>query len=70
MKTITYLILGVILFFLFKRLLNTGGCVGVVIGVILGSSLGVAGGGGADNGLLIFGAVGFIIGGLIGKNKN
>jgi hypothetical protein len=47
---------------------NFGSIIGGVIGVIIGSNLGIAGSGGATNGFIIFGAIGFIIGGLIFKN--
>ena len=47
---------------------NIGSLIGGIIGVIVGSSIGIAGSGGASNGWIIFGAVGFVIGGLISKN--
>jgi hypothetical protein len=47
---------------------NFGSLVGGVFGLIIGSSLGIAGSGGATSGTIIFGAIGFIIGGLIFKN--
>jgi len=48
---------------------NIGSLIGGIIGAIIGSSLGVAGGGGASNGWIIFGAIGFVIGGLIAKKS-
>jgi hypothetical protein len=47
---------------------NFGSLVGGIIGVLIGSSLGIAGGGSAVNGWIIFGAIGFVIGGLVFKN--
>jgi hypothetical protein len=47
---------------------NPGAIIGGVIGIIIGSSIGIAGGGDAVNGVVIFGAIGFFIGGLIFKN--
>ena len=49
---------------------NIGCIVGGVIGAVVGSSLGIAGSGGASNGLVVFAAIGFIVGGLIFKNIN
>lgn len=48
---------------------NIGSLLGGIIGVIIGSSLGIAGGGDAVNGFIIFGAIGFVIGGLVYKNQ-
>lgn len=49
---------------------NFGSLIGGIIGVIIGSSLGIAGDSGASNGWIIFGAIGFVIGGLIAKNQS
>lgn len=48
---------------------NFGSFIGLIIGLIIGSSLGIAGSGGASNGSIIFGAIGFVIGGLIFKRN-
>ena len=48
---------------------NIGCVIGGIIGAIIGSSLGIAGSGGASSGLIIFGAIGFFVGGLISKKK-
>lgn len=48
---------------------NIGCIVGGIIGIIIGSNLGIAGGGSASNGWIIFGAIGFFVGGLISKKK-
>tara|TARA_Y100000815_G_C13091398_1_gene405794 strand:+ start:31 stop:240 length:210 start_codon:yes stop_codon:yes gene_type:complete len=48
---------------------NIGCIIGGIIGIIIGSSLGIAGSGGASNGWIIFGAIGFFVGGLISKKK-
>lgn len=42
---------------------------GAIVGLFVGSSLGIAGGGTAVNGVFIFGGIGLIIGGLIKPNK-
>lgn len=47
---------------------NIGSLIGGIAGAIIGSSLGIAGSGGASSGTIIFGAIGFVIGGLIFKN--
>ena len=67
MKFLLYIVIGIIFFFFIRRILNWGGCLGLILGIIIGSSLGVAGGGGADNGVFIFGLIGLIIVGLIYK---
>ena len=48
---------------------NFGSLLGLIVGLIVGSSLGIAGSGGASNGSIIFGAIGFVIGGLIFKRN-
>lgn len=48
---------------------NFGSLIGLIIGLIIGSSLGIAGSGGAANGSIIFGAIGFVIGGMIFKRN-
>lgn len=59
------------LYFTYKVVgLNIGSIIGCIIGLVIGSSLGVAGGGTAVSGIAIFGAIGFIIGGLIVKKSN
>ncbi|EIJ38119.1 hypothetical protein JoomaDRAFT_1099 [Galbibacter orientalis DSM 19592] len=52
--------------FLYKRILNWVGCVGLTIGV----SLGITGGGDANNNSLIFSVIVFIIGGLMSGRCN
>lgn len=69
-KVLIYLIVGVIIFFLLKKLLNIGGCLGLIIGGFLGASIGVSGGGGAENGLYLMAGIGFVIGGLISSSIN
>ena len=60
----------IVLYFVYKIVgLNIGAIIGCIIGLIIGSSLGIAGGGDAVNGIAIFGAIGFIVGGLI-ANKS
>lgn len=49
---------------------NAGCIIGGILGAFVGSSLGIAGGGGATNGLVIFMAIGFVVGGLVFKNIN
>lgn len=50
---------------------NFGSLLGGIIGLFVGSSLGIAGSGGATSGSIIFGAIGFVMGGLIfKKNRN
>ena len=58
------------LYFVYRKVgLNYGALIGLVIGLIIGSSLGIAGGGTAIAGTPIFGALGYIIGGLMVGNK-
>lgn len=64
-RFLIYAIVAIIIFYFFKKLLNTGGIIGAVIGGILGAGTGVSGGGGASSGLLIFAGVGFVVGGFI-----
>lgn len=49
---------------------NFGSILGGIIGIFLGSSIGIAGSGGAASGVIIFGAIGFVVGGMIFKNIN
>lgn len=60
------IIIIVALYFVYKKIgLNIGSVIGGIIGLIIGSGIGIAGGGTAIAGTPIFGAIGFIIGGLI-----
>lgn len=66
----TFLIIIIIvglIWYALKVGFNIGSLIGGIIGVIIGSSIGLAGSGGASNGWIIFGAIGFFIGGLLGK---
>lgn len=66
----TLLIIAIIIGLLwFKKRIgfNFGSIIGGIIGVIIGSNLGISGNGEATNGFIIFGAIGFIVGGLIFK---
>ena len=62
------IIIGVLIVYLISGL-SLYAIIGGIIGLFLGSSLGVAGGGTAVNGIAIFGGIGFIIGGLISVRK-
>jgi len=64
--TILVIIILVALYFTYRKIgLNIGSIIGGIIGLVVGSSLGIAGGGIAVVGTPIFGALGFIIGGLL-----
>jgi len=63
----TFLIIIIIvglIWYAIKVGFNIGCLIGGIIGVIIGSSIGKAGGGSASNGWIIFGAIGFVVGGL------
>ena len=64
---IIVLVIGLI-WFIMKIGFNIGALIGVALGAIIGSNIGIAGGGNAVSGTIIFGLVGFILGGLIHKN--
>ena len=67
----TLLIIAIIIALLwFKKRIgfNFGSIIGSLIGVIIGSNLGITENGEATNGYIIFGAIGFIMGGFIFKN--
>lgn len=64
------IIILVVLYFVYKKVgLNIGSVIGGIIGLVIGSSIGVAAGGTAIAGTPIFGAIGFIIGGLMAKKN-
>lgn len=63
------IIIGGLIWYAIKVGFNIGSLIGGIIGVVIGSSLGIAGDGGASNGWIIFGAIGFVVGGLISKNQ-
>ncbi len=65
MRYVLYVVVGILIYIFFRKLFNWGGCLGGIIGLFIGGSIGVSGSGGADNGWLLFGAIGFVIGGLI-----
>ena len=67
MTFLIIVIIGGLIWYSMKIGFNIGALIGGIVGVIIGSSIGLAGSGGASNGWIIFGAIGFVIGGLIRK---
>ena len=70
MTLLTIIIIIGLIWFSIKIGFNFGSLVGGILGAIIGSNIGIAGSGTAVNGTVIFGAIGFIVGGLIFKNWN
>ena len=68
MTILIIFIIGGLIWYSIKIGFNIGALIGGIVGVIIGSSIGLAGSGSASNGWIIFGAIGFFIGGLIRKN--
>jgi|TARA_B110000240_G_C13128762_1_gene295845 hypothetical protein len=68
MTFLIIIIIGGLIWYSVKIGFNFGSLIGGILGCIVGSSLGIAGSGGAASGTIIFGAIGFVIGGLIFKN--
>ena len=68
MLILIIIIIAGLIWYSIKIGFNFGWLIGGVLGAIIGSSLGSAGSGGASSGTIIFGEIGFVIGGLIFKN--
>jgi hypothetical protein len=68
MTFLIFIIIGGLIWYSMKIGFNIGALIGGIVGAIVGSNIGLAGSGGASNGWIIFGAIGFVLGGLI-RNK-
>lgn len=70
MSFLVVIIIAGLIWYALKVGFNIGSLIGGIIGAMIGSSVGIAGGGGATSGTIIFGAIGFVVGGLISKGKH